>query len=544
MSQGHVPTDSEISAALASDTVVNAGGENPVIANLLARHPWPQPNIATDANGNNVLATTRFSNRVDSLIGKIDQHLGAGDVLTGRYFFGDSDQSFPLALVGGGILPGYNTITPTRVQLVSISLTHIITPRLLLEFRAGYNRFAETFFSEDRKFDPRSVGLNSQGNDTGLPEILVSGESTLGSNTSLPRGRVDTNWQWVTNASYNTGRNNWKWGYEFRGTFVNGFFDNGYRGRLLFPDLASFLAGQPGGSLTTSNHEAQGDSRRGTFQNNHAFYVQNNFKLTRRLTLNAGLRWDYYGVIGEERHRFSIFDASIPGPRQVNQLYPHDLNNFAPRASFAYDLFGSGKTVVRAGWGMFYDVFSQDFFAGQLPWNTFNPGPAYNDIGGSAPVLFSGSAALAVIPGPCTGADVPIPNMQSCAPPVFIKFSASDIFTVDQKIRTPYIQNYNFNVQQRLGAGMALQIGYVGSSGHKLFRYRDLNQSIGGGSLSYPDFVYINQFESSATSNYNGLQLSLRTNAHGLTSMINYTLVAFHRHGIRRPGFRSQRHAA
>ena len=111
-------------------------------------------------------------------------------------------------------------------------------------------------------------------------------------------------------------------------------------------------------------------------------------------------------------------------------------------------------------------------------------------------------------------------------------------------MRTPYVQSYNFNVQQRLGAGMALQIGYVGSSGHKLFRYRDLNQSIGGGSLSYPDFVYINQFESSATSNYNGLQLSLRTNAHGLTSMINYTLVAFHRHGIRRPGFRSQRHAA
>ena len=98
-----------------------------------------------------------------------------------------------------------------------------------------------------------------------------------------------------------------------------------------------------------------------------------------------------------------------------------------------------------------------------------------------------------------------------CAPPVFSGFSASDIFTVDQKIRTPYIQNYNFNVQQQLGPGMALQIGYVGSSGHKLFRYRDLNQSIGGGSLPYPDFVYINQFESSAKSNYNGLQLSLRT---------------------------------
>ncbi|MCU1275238.1 MAG: hypothetical protein JWO48_2669, partial [Bryobacterales bacterium] len=258
-SLGHVPTQTDISTALASPTVVDAGGENPIIANLLARHPWPQPNISPDSNGNNLLATTRFSNRVDSLIGKIDKHFGVGDVLTGRYFFGDSDQSFPLALVGGGNLPGFNTLTPTRVQLLSLSFTHIFTPRLLLEVRGGYNRFAETFFPQDKAFDPRSIGLNTpQGNDTGLPLILVSGETALGANASLPRGRVDTNWQYVTNASYIQGRNNLKWGYEFRRTFVNGFFDNGYRGRLLFPDLASFLAGMPSGSLTTGNHQAKG----------------------------------------------------------------------------------------------------------------------------------------------------------------------------------------------------------------------------------------------------------------------------------------------
>ncbi len=523
-SLGHVPTQGDIAAALNSPTVVGAGGENPVIANLLARHPWPDANIPLDANGNNLLATTRFSNRVDSVIGKIDQHFGAGDVLTGRYFFGDSDQSFPLALVGGGGLPGFNTLTPTRVQLVSISFTHIITPRLLLEFRSGYNRFAETFFPQDKSFDPRSIGLNTpQGNDTGLPEIIVSGEATIGANTSLPRGRVDTNWQYVTNASYILGKNNLKWGYEFRRTFVNGFFDNGYRGRLLFPDLPSFLAGLPSGTLTTGNHEAQGDSRRGTFQNNHAFYVQDNIRLTRKLVITAGLRWDDYGVIGEERNRFSIFDPTIPGPRQVNQLYPRDLNNFAPRASLAYDVFGTGRTVVRAGWGLFYDAFSQDFFVGQLPWNTFNPGPAYNDIGGAAPILFSGSAAIAVTPGPCAGPAIPIPNTSSCAPPVFSKFGATDIFTVDQKIRTPYIQNYNFNIQQKLASGVVLQMGYVGSTGRKLFRYRDLNQSIGGGSLPYPDFVYINQFESSAISNYNSLQTMLKLRTHGLNSMVNYT---------------------
>ncbi|MGA2181936.1 MAG: TonB-dependent receptor [Bryobacteraceae bacterium] len=519
---GHVPTPQDIATALASPTVVQAGGENPIIANLMARNPWPAPNMPTDANGNNLLATTPFTNTIDSLIGKVDYHFGEGDVLTGRYYFGNGTQSYPLALVGGGDLPGYNTITPTRVQLVSLSQTHVFSPRLLLELRAGYNRFFETFSPQDASFDPRSIGLNTaQGNDTGLPLLLVSGEAALGANSSVPRGRVDTNWQYFGNMSYSTGKHNWKWGYEFRRTFVNGYFDSGYRGRLLFPDLASFLAGEPGGTLTTGNHQATGDSRRGTFQNSHGLYLQDSIKLNQRLTLSAGVRWDYFGVIGEERGRFSIFDPSIPGPRPVKQLYPSDWNNFAPRVSLAYDVGGKGKTVIRAGWGLFYDAFSQDFFVGQLPFNTFNPGPAYNDVG-SSPVLFSGTAALTLVPGPCTGTAVKVPNTNMCAPPVFSNFGASDVFTVDQHIRTPYVQNYNFNIQQQFTSGIALQVGYVGSAGRKLFRYRDLNQSVGGGPLPYPDFVYINQFESTAVSNYNGLQATLRLATHGVTAALNY----------------------
>jgi len=518
----HVPAQADIQAALNSPTVIAAGGQNPVIANLLARQPWPAPNIPTDGNGNNLLATTRFSNRLDSAIGKIDQHLGRGDVLTGRYYFGDSAQSFPLALVGGGNLPGFNTITPTRVQLVSISFTHVITPRLLLEFRGGYNRFAEQFTPQDAAFDPRSIGLNTaNGNDTGLPLILVGGEATLGANSSLPRGRYDTTLQHFTNGSYNQGRNNWKWGYEFRRTFVNSYFDNGYRGRLLFPDLENFLAGLPGGNLTTSNHQAIGDSRRGTSQNNHGFYVRDTFKLNRRVTIDAGLRWDYFGVIGEERNRFSIFDPKIPGPRQVNQLYPKDYNNFAPRLSVAFDVLGNGTTVFRAGWGLFYDALSQDFFTGQLPFNTFNAGPAYNDIGGSNPVRFSGTAAI-TLTGSCGGRNVAVPGSTLCAAPVFSNFAASDVFTVDQHMRTPYVQNFNVNLQQQLTPGLALQLGYVGSAGRKLFRYRDLNQSVAGGPLPYPDFVYINQFESTAVSNYHSLQSSLRIKKQQLTAAVNY----------------------
>ena len=103
------------------------------------------------------------------------------------------------------------------------------------------------------------------------------------------------------------------------------------------------------------------------------------------------MRWDYFGVIDEERKRFSNFDSSqglvLEGSGGLNKLYDSDWNNFSPRIGAALDLDGKGKTVLRAGWGLFYDSFSQDFFVGQLPFNTFNPGTAYNPIGPSA-ILF------------------------------------------------------------------------------------------------------------------------------------------------------------
>ena len=85
-------------------------------------------------------------------------------------------------------------------------------------------------------------------------------------------------------------------------------------------------------------------------------------------------------MIGDEQGRFSRFEAAPSGPVQVDQLYDKDFNNFGPRVSAIYDLGGDGKTVLRAGWGIFYDAFSQDFFVGQIPWDTFNPGSAYNEI--------------------------------------------------------------------------------------------------------------------------------------------------------------------
>jgi hypothetical protein len=497
-----VPTTAEIAAATAN----NGGMVNPVIANLLARNPWPAPNRPADANGNNLQISNGASNHVDSFIGKIDQHIGKDDLLTARYYFGKSDQSFPLALVGGGILPGFNTVTPTNVNIASVSYTHVLNPRLLIELRGGYNRFKETFFPQDRSFNPASIGLNmgTSAQDFGLPQIGVDGFATLGANTSVPRGRVDTNTQLFGNVSYTAGRHNWKIGYEFRRTFVDGFFDSGYRGKLSFDTLDDFIAGTP-----TGGRQAQGNSSRQTFQNNNSLYLQDSFHIWPRITLNYGVRWEYFGVIGEKQNRFSLLSPTGV-LTQVNQLYPKDFNNFAPRASLAWDIRGNAKTVVRAGWGLYYDSFSQDFFVGQLPFNTFNPGPAYNGIGPDA-VTFSFSPPAVISPG------VRVFDPAS--------FSATDVFTVDQNIRTPYIHVYNANIQQELARNVALEVGYVGSAGRKLFRYRDINQvNPATGTVAFPAFLYVNQFESTASSDYKSLQASLQIrNWHRLTSTLNYT---------------------
>jgi outer membrane receptor protein involved in Fe transport len=551
--KNHIPTQQDLLPVMGPCGTPPPEGINPIAKNIVCiAQPWGPIASLPPSGPGVVIQTVRASNRLDSLIGKIDQHLGK-DLLTGRYFFGDSDQSFPLALLGGGTVPGYNTVTPTRVQILSLSYTHVHSSKLLMEFRGGWNRFNETFFPEDSALDPASLGLNnvSSQQDFGLPLIAISGFAPIGANATVPRGRVDTNWQWFANTSYTSGRHSLKWGYEFRRTAISSFWDLGFRSKLTFGNLDEFLQLQD--ETTPGGHQLEGDSRRHTSQNNHAFYLQDSFRMSRTLTLNLGLRWDYFGVIGEKNNLFSLFDPTLlpvgtgpgactaafcPGVRQVSQLYPKDYNNFSPRLSFAWDLFGRGKTVLRGGYGIFYDAFSQDFFIGQQPWPTFNSGPAFNymTLGSPTSVGESYSAALNMGLQACSAGGIPVPNSGGlCAGPTFafdpVGFG-NDIFTVDERIRTPYIQNYNLNVQHQLARNVALQVGYVGSTGRKLFHYIDINQGIPGGFAdagTHPyggarGFGYVLDFLSDANSQYHSLQTSLTFRSwHGVTASLDYT---------------------
>ena len=147
---------------------------NPVVANILAQKGWPKPTGTGSclgnpvdgpavASGTNTVLSTPFLNDINGGIIKVDYNVNANNSLTGRYYIGDSTQVFPLALVGGGALPGYSTSTPTRVQLISQSFVSVMTPAVVNEARLGWNRFAEGFFPQDGTFDPASIGLNTGG---------------------------------------------------------------------------------------------------------------------------------------------------------------------------------------------------------------------------------------------------------------------------------------------------------------------------------------------------------------------------------------------
>jgi hypothetical protein len=537
----------------ATDIINNtpAGGINPVIANLLAAGKgWPTANgtgsciasQATIANpmqqtqvSSNTILATPFSNNVNGGIIKIDHQFNQANTLSGRYFLGDSEQSFPLALVGGGALPNYNTFTPTRVQLVSISFVSVISPTTVNEARIGWNRFAEGFYAQDRHFDPASIGLNNNasGIDLGLPRFSVGSFPQLGASSTDTRNRVDSNWHYIDNISWKHGKHDIKAGYEFRRTTVSQNFDSYFKGRLNFSALSDFLAGTPTGGFQYS-----GNANRNTFENSHAIYLQDSYHWSSRLTLNLGLRYDYYGLVQEKHANFTNFNPLTGADILVGQgrLYQPDYNNAAPRVSVAWDVTGHQKTVVRAGFGIFYDAYSQDMFMGHLPFNSFyDPGVAYSGAGPN-PILLANAFKL---------------PLSSTAPAFQFASPMFDRFGVDQNLRTPYMENYNLNLQQQITRKMTLQLGYVGSQGHKLLRFRDLNQPTlaqiqaydyhvvtdsagnviqGGcctpGALLGPGGggVYYNYEEASGNSIYNSLQTSWHIEDwHGLTSTFNYT---------------------
>jgi carboxypeptidase family protein/TonB-dependent receptor-like protein len=528
---------------LANARAVNAAlgrPENPLSTSLLALFQQPTVDVAT---GNNFAFAAPNTNDSDNFLIRADHNFTDRFTLSGRYVFGDGNQTFPLTSGNGSPLPQYQTVVPTRIQLFGANLTQVLTARLINESRVGYNRYVQTFNPLDANV-PLPNGLVTSAQSGGLPNISVAGFVSLGAPTNVPRGRVSSAYQFVDNLTLTSGTHTYKAGVEYRRAIVNSFNDTNVRGALNFNSpatmagdpsgrpaasaainsLADFLAGVTAGGSTI----LRGVTRRDTFTNNYGAFFQDDWKITRRLTLNYGVRYEYLGIFKEEFDRLSNFDPAaglvqVGGQGGLSNLYQPDYNNFAPRFGFAYDVLGNGKTILRGAYGMYYDTPSQDFFLLQGFASGGPSSPATNPL-----------PSLGVFNAPVVGfgPGVPIYGAAGVAPT-----SNISLFAVDLNLRTPYISSYNLNVQHELRPGMALQVGYVGSQGRKLFRLRDINQAAPGVYADaaarnatrpfngqFPQFSFINYLEASANSNYNALQTTFKQRlARGLSFFLTYT---------------------
>jgi hypothetical protein len=507
-----VPSEKDIAAA--RNTNLAAGRpENLLGARLLGL--FPREN--NPGSGSNYVYSVPNLLDSDNFLVKVDRRFNDRFSLSGRYVFGNGDQTFPLNSGQGSELPAYQTVVPTRVQLAGLNLSTVLSRALINETRVSFNRFTQLFSPLDAAFDPASIGLVT-GAKGGLPTIVVSGFESLGSPTNLPRWRVSQAYQVADALVWSRGAHTLKTGLDYRRPLVRSYNDQFSRGRISFNNLADLLAGVPAPSTTSI---ARGQTRRDTYTNNLGAFVQDDWRVTRRLTLNFGLRYEYGGPLSDKFDRISNFIPSqglVRVGQGLDALYERDLNNLAPRFGFAFNPTRGGKTVLRGGYGLYYDTPSQDFFLVQSFTNGSvgtNPIPGL----GTFTVNFTGPVPF----GP--GVDI----FGSAANPV----PPFTLFGVDPRMRTPYVQSYNFNVQQTIAEGTVLQVGYVGSKGTKLFRVRDINQAAAGlaGPIQqrrpfnsvYPDFAGIYELEASAASRYDSLQAYLRRRlSRGLTLFAAY----------------------
>ncbi|HLB88260.1 MAG TPA: hypothetical protein VJK29_11465, partial [Terriglobales bacterium] len=434
-------------------------------------------------------------------------------------------QIFPLGNNGGfgkgSRLPQFAQTSPTCTQVVSLSLLSTLASSKINEVRFGYSRYRTSFSSLDANFDPASIGLDFGTGKLGLPEFDFSTSSleNLGAiGFSVPRGRTSQTFQILDNLTWLRGKHTFKFGGEFRRAAINNFNDNLERGIFSFsPDpttltpcqvprppapcndtvvtsLANFYLGNAFVLALT------GDTRRTTYNNGMSFFAQDDLRVRPNLTLNLGLRWEYFGPLSEKNNLLSNLAAdgtlAMVGSHGLDGVYERDLNNFGPRVGFAWN--AHPKTVIRGAYGLYYDYVPQHLMLANF---TPSAGVATNPIGPRPvlPLFYDGNAFNGTVPGP-----VLLPG----GPPF-------NVFVTPRKFPTPYVQNWNFNIQQELTQAAAFEIGYVGSKGTRLVRLYDQNQPDANFTFPNPNFGNMHTLAPIAASTYHALQTIFRLQGWG-----------------------------
>jgi Carboxypeptidase regulatory-like domain/TonB dependent receptor len=491
-------------------------------------------------------------------VARLDQQISDKHHLYLRAYMGQGNQVAPL---GGSPALGtassnlsyYFEVAPIHVYNYSAVLNSTLTSKLTNQLLFGANYFNQIFNDNNNSFVTKSLGLFLSPDATingkpinGAPNIRIGKFEQIG--LTPPEGRSDLTWQITDIISHTVGAHQFRYGAEVRRAKLNEFYHRRGTGRFTFDGtqgpwsgsstcvsnpnlcaLADFLAGDV--SFSTI---AVGNPERFVHVNAFNAYFQDSWQITKRLNLNYGLRYEYFGPMQSDLKDIANF---LPGRGFVVQgvngvsLFNPGKNHFAPRLGIAYQPTGRSDLVVRAGFGVFFDQINLNPFLDFRPPITASQGIEGNPFG-AFPVSTYGANRLGQVSyqwdAVQAGGNPIFPGVRACSDPNCA--AATDpkglsAYSVSPNSRVPYFYNYNLQVEKAFGNAVVWQIGYVGSEGRKLNLVSNINQpNPVTGAIPYPNFGNILQLNTIGTSNYNALQTILRLRAwHGLSSQLAYT---------------------
>jgi hypothetical protein len=465
-----IPLINRITGKPFPDNQIPAEAINPLSLSLLSLYPH------ANAGPNLFIGTETLSNDSDQGGTRFDHVFREADQISFHYVQSASSLINPFSVKGANV-PGFPVKEDISTNAATISETHSFSGATLNVARIGFFR---NIFDTDQPINrtsPRELGFNY---DTtflpaqGPPFFILNGYATAGNPNTGPRDTTQNTYEAYDSLSHTTGGHNLKAGVDFRRTQINlsqGTVSNGYFVFGPFPasdSFASFLLGAPLAFL-----QAGGDVNRGLRSTIFSVYLQDSWRVTPRFTINYGFRWEVDTPFTDIRGRI---DSWSPGKQSVvfknapvGLLFPGDpgvpdgiapvyWKGLMPRLGFAWDPAGSGSTSIRAAYGIFYDSVTNGLSAPLLgpvlatPWLQLRQ-PAQ-------PINFA---------DPWHGTDPFTPN--SFPQPVILR-------TIQNGMRPPYAQNWNFSVQRSLARDYLLDVRYIGNKGTRLPRAIEANPAL------------------------------------------------------------------
>lgn len=436
---------------------------------------------------------------------------------------------------GGGDIYELASERGNLVQTISALDTHSFGPNVLNEFRASYTRVISQGPASPLNKTPKGLGgnYNQDGNGALAPTVTISGRVNM--NPNQPWKEADNIYQLDDKVSWIRGRHALKFGFlamqdrqqtrtqfQSSGTFN---FDGSFTGN----SMADYLIGRPLSFTLQSQYDT---GLRGA---SYAGFAQDDFKVSRKLTLNLGLRYElnmpwvnennFAAVIRPGQQSSVIANApsglvAVGDPGVPRGVYPVTKTNFGPRIGFAYDIFGDGRTALRGGYGML-----SRGQAGIAIQHAYEMPPFQRVVLLTPPASFS---------NPYGSSPDPFPYIVNTKSPSFA--FPIQAFSIDNSFRDAQIQQFNLNLQHQIGADLILQAGYVGKVAHHLSIVSEINPAVYGPGATATNIqqrrIFLPQYygsigdlHSDGNSNYHSLQMNVvKRFSHSYTLQLAYTL--------------------